>query len=128
MRFRPCIDLHQGVVKQIVGSTLRDGEAGPDVNFSSPLPPAYFAELYSRDDLPGGHVIMLGPGNDEAAAEALAAFPKGLQLGGGMTPENAGEWLERGAAGIIVTSYVFRRGPCTAEVSSAWHQEPAAST
>ena len=110
MRFRPCIDLHQGVVKQIVGSTLRDGEAGPDVNFSSPLPPAYFAELYCRDDLSGGHVIMLGPGNDEAAAEALAAFPRGLQLGGGMTPANTSEWLDRGAAGIIVTSYVFREG------------------
>ena len=110
MRFRPCIDLHQGVVKQIVGSTLREGEAGPNVNYTSPLPPAYFAELYYRDDLPGGHVIMLGPGNEAAAAEALAAFPGGLQLGGGMTPQNAGQWLSRGAAGIIVTSFVFCEG------------------
>jgi len=110
MRFRPCIDLHQGVVKQIVGSTLREGDTGPNVNFTSPLPPAYFAELYCRDDLPGGHVIMLGPGNDAAAAEALSAFPGGLQLGGGMTPQNAGQWLTRGASGVIVTSFVFREG------------------
>ena len=73
MRFRPCIDLHQGQVKQIIGSSLRAGRM-PETNFIAEKPPAYFAELYHQDDLPGGHVIKLGPGNDEAAAAALAAI------------------------------------------------------
>ena len=74
MRFRPCIDLHEGQVKQIVGTSLRDGSA-PQTHFIAPHPPAYFAECYRRDQLFGGHVIMLGPGNEDAAAQALAAFP-----------------------------------------------------
>lgn len=110
MRFRPCIDLHDGVVKQIVGATLRDGDAAPSTNFQAQLPPAYYAELYGRDGLSGGHVIMLGPGNEAAAAEALAAYPGGLHVGGGMNPGSAGDWLERGASAVIVTSYVFREG------------------
>ena len=109
MRFRPCIDLHQGQVKQIVGSTLRDGQV-PKTNFTTEKPPAHFAELYRRDRLPGGHVIMLGPGNEEAARQALAAYPDGLQLGGGINAENAADWLERGAAQVIVTSYAFCDG------------------
>lgn len=109
MRFRPCIDLHQGQVKQIVGSSLHDGQA-PTTNFVADHSPAYFAEQYRRDALPGGHVIMLGPGNEEAAAEALAAFPQGLQLGGGIDEKNAARWLDAGAERIIVTSYVFRNG------------------
>ena len=107
MRFRPCIDLHQGQVKQIVGSTLRDG-AVPETNFVAEKPPAYFAELYRHDNLHGGHVIMLGPGNEQAATHALATFPGGLQLGGGINANNAPDWLDRGAAQIIVTSYAFR--------------------
>ncbi len=110
MRFRPCIDLHDGRVKQIVGSTLSDDGRGLEENFISEQPPAYYAEMYRRDDLTGGHVIMLGPGNEAAASEALAAWPGGLQVGGGITPENAPVWLERGAAAVIVTSYVFRDG------------------
>ena len=109
MRFRPCIDLHRGVVKQIVGSSLRD-DAEPTTNFEADKPAAYFADLYRRDGLYGGHVIMLGPDNEAAAAQALAAFPNGLQVGGGITPENAPAWLQRGAAGVIVTSYVFQDG------------------
>lgn len=109
MRFRPCIDLHQGQVKQIVGSTLRDGQ-DPETNFVAQKPPAYFAELYRRDNLEGGHAIMLGPGNEEAATQALAAFPGGLQLGGGIDANNASAWLDRGAAQVIVTSYAFRDG------------------
>jgi phosphoribosylformimino-5-aminoimidazole carboxamide ribotide isomerase len=105
--FRPCIDLHGGQVKQIVGGTLRDDGAGPTTNFVSTQGPAYYAELYRRDGLDGGHVIKLGPGNDAAAREALAAFPGGLQLGGGITSENAREWLELGAAKVIVTSFLF---------------------
>lgn len=111
MRFRPCIDLHDGVVKQIVGTTLSDGEPkAVKTNFVAEKPPAWFAELYRADNLTGGHIIKLGPGNDEAAAEALAAWPGGMQLGGGITAENAGAWLDLGASHVIVTSYVFRDG------------------
>lgn len=111
MKFRPCIDLHAGRVKQIVGSTLSDGDGATlRTNFTSDLPPAHYAEMYRRDGLTGGHVIMLGPGNEAAATEALAAWPGGLQLGGGITGANAGLWLDRGAAAVIVTSYVFRDG------------------
>lgn len=109
MRFRPCIDLHQGTVKQIVGGTLRDG-AGPVTNFVATQPPRHFAERYRQDGLVGGHVIMLGSGNEAAAREALAAYPGGLQIGGGVTAANADEWLDAGAAKVIVTSYVFRGG------------------
>jgi len=107
--FRPCIDLHQGKVKQIVGGTLRDG-AAPATNFETDQPAAYFADLYRRDNLRGGHVIMLGGGSEAAAREALAAFPGGLQVGGGVNPSNARQWLEAGASHVIVTSYVFREG------------------
>ena len=107
MRFRPCIDLHQGQVKQIVGSTLRDSEK-PQTNFVAEHTPAYSAGRYRRDQLPGGHVIMLGPGNQEAASQALAAFPGGLQVGGGIDADNAPAWLDRGAAHVVVTSYAFR--------------------
>jgi phosphoribosylformimino-5-aminoimidazole carboxamide ribotide isomerase len=109
MKFRPCIDLHQGRVVQIVGATL-GGQGGPLTNFASDLPASHFAGLYCRDGLKGGHLIMLGPGNEEAASQALAAFPGGLQLGGGITAENGPAWLERGAAALIATSYVFREG------------------
>ena len=109
MRFRPCIDLHEGRVKQIVGGTLRDGQA-PRTNFDTARPPSWYADLYRRDGLPGGHVIMLGPGNEAAAAEALAAFPGGMQVGGGIDPGNAAGWLDRGAAAVIATSFVFQGG------------------
>jgi phosphoribosylformimino-5-aminoimidazole carboxamide ribotide isomerase len=109
MHFRPCIDLHQGQVKQIIGSTLRNG-ADPETNFVAEHPPAYFAALYRNDHLTGGHVIMLGPGNEEAAHQALSAFPGGLQIGGGINADNAPTWLERGAAQVVVTSYAFRDG------------------
>ncbi len=110
MRFRPCIDLHDGKVKQIVGSTLRDEPGALRANFSSPLPASHYASLYRRDQLPGGHVVMLGPGNEAAAAEALAAWPGGLQVGGGVTADNAERWLARGASHVIVTSWIFREG------------------
>ena len=109
MRFRPCIDLHQGVVKQLVGSSLEDGHP-PVENFRSDRSAADYARLYREDGLDGGHVIMLGPGNDEAAAAALAAFPYGFHIGGGISPDNAAGWLDRKAAAVIVTSYVFRDG------------------
>jgi phosphoribosylformimino-5-aminoimidazole carboxamide ribotide isomerase len=111
MQFRPCIDLHGGVVKQIVGSTLSDADPqAVQTNFIADKSPAWFAELYRADNLTGGHIIKLGPGNEQAAEEALAAWPGGMQLGGGITAENAGLWLDRGASHVIVTSYVFRAG------------------
>ncbi|MDH4317510.1 MAG: phosphoribosylformimino-5-aminoimidazole carboxamide ribotide isomerase [Desulfobulbaceae bacterium] len=111
MLFRPCIDLHGGRVKQIVGSTLTDDDPGLlQTNFSSELPPAYYAQLYKNDGLTGGHVIMLGPGNEDAALEALAAYPGGLQVGGGITVDNASFWLDAGASHVIVTSHVFHGG------------------
>jgi phosphoribosylformimino-5-aminoimidazole carboxamide ribotide isomerase len=106
--FRPCIDLHEGKVKQIVGGTL--GDAGLRTNFVSENPAAWFAELYKRDGLAGGHVIMLGAGNEPEARSALAAFPGGLQIGGGINAANARGWLDAGASHVIVTSWVFREG------------------
>jgi phosphoribosylformimino-5-aminoimidazole carboxamide ribotide isomerase len=106
--FRPCIDLHEGKVKQIVGGTL--GDAGLRTNFISDKSAAWFAELYKRDGLTGGHVIMLGAGNENEARAALAAFPGGLHIGGGMNASNARGWLDAGASHIIVTSWVFREG------------------
>ncbi len=104
-RFRPCIDLHAGRVKQIVGGSLT--EDGAQENFVSDRPAFYFAELYRSDGLTGGHVIQLGPGNEQAARAALAAFPGGMQLGGGVTPDTAPEWLSAGASHVIVTSFLF---------------------
>lgn len=106
-QFRPCIDLHGGEVKQIVGGTLQQDESTLRTNFVAKHPPAYYAKLYADHALRGGHVIKLGPGNDAAAEEALAAWPNGLQVGGGITGENAGAWIERGAEKVIVTSYLF---------------------
>ncbi len=108
--FRPCIDLHEGKVKQIVGGTLSDTGAGLRTNFVSERSAAWYAEMYRRDDLKGGHVISLGSGNESAARDALAAYPKGLHLGGGVNAENASSWLEAGASHVIVTSWVFREG------------------
>ena len=111
MKFRPCIDLHQGRVKQIVGSSLSDTQQGNlTTNFASDQPASHYAEMYKQDRLFGGHVIMLGPGNDAAATEALQAFPGGLQLGGGITAANAAHWLDLGASAVIVTSTVFKDG------------------
>jgi len=108
-RFRPCIDLHHGQVKQIVGGTLRDDGPGPKENFVSEKPAGWFADKFRADQLTGGHVIKLGPGNDEAAREALGAWPSGLQIGGGINAENANSWLDAGASHVIVTSALFNQ-------------------
>ncbi|KAL6909937.1 hypothetical protein ACP4OV_001195 [Aristida adscensionis] len=113
--FRPCIDIHKGKVKQIVGSTLRDSSNDGTslvTNFESDKSPAEFANLYKADELVGGHVIMLGadPASQTAALEALRAYPGGLQVGGGINLENAVSYLNEGASHVIVTSYVFSDG------------------
>ena len=108
--FRPCIDLHEGKVKQIVGGTLGGDPGRLQTNYVSDRPAAWYAELYKRDGLNGGHVIMLGPGNELEARAALQAYPGGLQIGGGINIDNACGWLEAGASHVIVTSWVFRGG------------------
>ena len=109
-RFRPCIDLHEGKVKQIVGGSLRDDGSAPKENFVSEKSPSWFAETFRADGLTGGHVIMLGKGNETVAKEALAAWPGGMQVGGGIHPGNAAAWLDAGASHVIVTSALFDAG------------------
>lgn len=107
-KFRPCIDLHDGQVKQIVGSTLLDDDA-PTENHVAEHPAVWFAEKYQADQLPGGHVIKLGPGNEAAAKSALEGFPGGLQIGGGINLDNAQQWLDAGASHVILTSWLFNK-------------------
>ena len=109
-KFRPCIDLHDGKVKQIVGSSLSDSGVGLKTNFETDRSPAWFAELYKKDNIKGGHVIMLGKGNVDAAKAALSAYPGGLQVGGGITADNAKEYIDAGASHVIVTSWIFPEG------------------
>ncbi len=118
VRFRPCIDIHQGRVKQIVGGTLKDSDDGdaasetPETNFETETSSAEFAKMYQRDGIFGGHVIMLSRDDAtlQAAIDAVSAFPGGLQVGGGVTAETAIPLLDAGASHVIVTSYVFRDG------------------
>lgn len=110
MEFRPCIDLHGGKVKQIVGSTLGYENKKVVENFVSQHDSSYYAKLFQKDRLTGGHVIMLGSGNEEAAMSALAAYPGGLQIGGGITADNAKQYIDAGASHVIVTSYIFHDG------------------
>ena len=109
-KFRPCIDLHDGKVKQIVGSSLSDSGAGLKTNFETDRSSAWFAELYKKDGIKGGHVIMLGKGNESAAKAALLAYPGGLQVGGGINAQNAMEYIQAGASHVIVTSWIFPDG------------------
>ncbi|MCR4788746.1 MAG: phosphoribosylformimino-5-aminoimidazole carboxamide ribotide isomerase [Lachnospiraceae bacterium] len=117
MKLRPCIDIHNGAVKQIIGASLKDEQQSASENFVSKKNAAYYAGLYSSLDLDGGHVIILNKAGDpyyEAskaqALEALRAFPNGMSLGGGVNPENAATFLDAGASHVIVTSYVFKEG------------------
>ncbi|RAH56870.1 1--5-imidazole-4-carboxamide isomerase [Aspergillus piperis CBS 112811] len=114
-KFRPCIDLHSGQVKQIVGGTLSSVAADLKTNYVSKLPASHYAELYRKNDLRGGHVVMLGPGNDEAAKEALRTWPAGLQVAGGITDQNAKYWIEMGAEKVIITSFLFPEGKFSLE-------------
>ena len=117
MKFRPCIDIHNGKVKQIVGGSLKDQGNEAKTNFSSEYEADYYAEMYKKDGLTGGHIILLNPVTSEyydatkqQALKALAAYPQGMQIGGGITAENAKEYLDAGASHVIVTSYVFKNG------------------
>ncbi len=117
MKFRPCIDIHNGSVKQIVGGSLRDEGDSAQENFVSIQDAAFFSKLYREYGLAGGHIILLNPTSSayyeetkRQALSALAAYPGGLQVGGGITPENAADFLKAGASHVIVTSYVFSEG------------------
>jgi len=110
VKFRPCIDIHQGKVKQIVGETLHPDPSRVKENFVSSQSPGHFAAMYREDGLTGGHIIMLGGGNEQAAEEALRAYPGGLQIGGGINADNAERYLDLGASHVIVTSYIFQDG------------------
>lgn len=117
MRFRPCIDIHNGKVKQIVGGSLQDAGDMAKENFVSEQDAEFYARFYQREGLTGGHVILLNPfaspyyeDTKEQALRALAAYPGGLQVGGGIQEGNAAQFLEAGASHVIVTSYVFREG------------------
>ncbi|MCB5160708.1 phosphoribosylformimino-5-aminoimidazole carboxamide ribotide isomerase [Marinomonas algarum] len=107
-QFRPCIDLHQGKVKQIVGGSLND--KGATENFISEYNAEHYARMYKELQLTGGHVIALGKGNQDEALSALRAYPNGLQFGGGVTNRNAARYLSAGASHVIVTSYLFEDG------------------
>lgn len=109
-RFRPCIDLHEGRVKQIVGSSLTEDGERLKTNFVSEHSAEWFAQRYAQDGLTGGHIIQLGAGNEQAAKSALSAYPGGLQIGGGIRLENAREYLDAGASHVIVTSFLFDPG------------------
>ena len=100
-RFRPCIDLHSGQVKQIVGGTLNREASDLKTNYVSKLSSSHYAQLYRDGALSGAHVIMLGPGNETAAQEALSAWPGALQLGGGINETNARQWIEKGAEKVV---------------------------
>ena len=117
MEFRPCIDIHNGKVKQIVGSSLKDEDDTATENFVSEKDADFFAEFYKNEGLKGGHVILLNKKDSpfyektkDQAIKALKAYPHGLQVGGGITAENAKEFIEAGASHVIVTSYVFSQG------------------
>lgn len=117
MQFRPCIDIHNGKVKQIVGGSLFDGSDAAKENYVSDNGAAYYANLYQNLKIRGGHIIILNPvtspyyeATKKEAVEALEAYPNGLQIGGGITRENASFYLDKGASHVIVTSYVFKDG------------------
>ena len=117
MKFRPCIDIHNGKVKQIVGGSLKDAGNKAQDNFVSELEADYYARLYASYGLSGGHIILLNPEGSafyeadcRQAGMALKAYPQGLMIGGGIHPDNAEHFLDLGASHVIVTSYVFREG------------------
>ena len=122
MKFRPCIDIHNGKVKQIVGGSLRDDGNHAVTNFASDYEADFYAEQYKKDGLTGGHIILLNAKDSQyyeatraQAMLALQTYPRGLQIGGGITADNASEYIEAGASHVIVTSYVFKNGEINME-------------
>ena len=122
MKFRPCIDIHNGQVKQIVGGSLKDAGDQAHENFVATQDAAFFAKLYQKAGLRGGHIILLNPPSSEyyeatksQALQALRAYPSGMQIGGGINADNAMEYLNAGASHVIVTSYVFKDGKISYE-------------
>lgn len=117
MKFRPCIDIHNGKVKQIVGGSLQDKGDQATTNFTSKYEARHYAQKYKSDGINGGHIILLNPVTSEyyeatkkQAIQALQAYPQGMQIGGGITKDNALCYLEQGASHVVVTSYVFENG------------------
>lgn len=117
MEFRPCIDIHNGRVKQIVGGSLKDKGNQAEENFVSQMDGAFYANMYKKAGIRGGHIILLNPVTSEyyeaTRAQALLvlhSYPGGLQIGGGITADNAAQFIEAGASHVIVTSYVFNNG------------------
>lgn len=117
MKFRPCIDIHNGKVKQIVGGSLKDKDDQAKENFTSEYEAKHYALKYKKDGIKGGHIILLNPVSYEfyeatkkQAIEALKVYPQGMHIGGGITNENAAYYLEQGASHVIVTSYIFENG------------------
>ena len=117
MEFRPCIDIHNGRVKQIVGGSLKDKDNQAEENFVSQMDGAFYANMYKKAGIRGGHIILLNPVTSEyyeatraQALRALHSYPGGLQIGGGITADNAAQFIEAGASHVIVTSYVFNNG------------------
>lgn len=117
MEFRPCIDIHNGRVKQIVGGSLKDNGNQAEENFVSQMDGAFYANMYKKAGIRGGHIILLNPVTSEyyeatraQALLALHSYPGGLQIGGGITADNAAQFIEAGASHVIVTSYVFNNG------------------
>lgn len=130
MRFRPCIDIHNGRVKQIVGGSLIDQGNQAEENFVSEQDARYYARLYRKKGLLGGHIILLNQAgtafykaDQEQAFLALREYPFGLQVGGGITLENAQDFIRAGASHVIVTSYVFRNGKIDFERIKELNQE-----
>lgn len=122
MEFRPCIDIHNGKVKQIVGGSLKDVGDQATENFVAEYDADYFAKIYQENKIVGGHIILLNPSSSEyyeatkeQAMKALRAYPGGLQIGGGINDENAMEYIEAGASHVIVTSFVFKDGKINME-------------
>ena len=117
MEFRPCIDIHNGRVKQIVGGSLKDKDNQAEENFVSKMDGAFYANMYKKAGIRGGHIILLNPVTSEyyeatraQALLALHSYPGGLQIGGGITADNAAQFIDAGASHVIVTSYVFNNG------------------
>lgn len=117
MQFRPCIDIHNGKVKQIVGGSIRDEKNYARENFVAETGAGYYAELFRKNNLKGGHIILLNKAGTEyyeadlaQAKEALRVWPGAFQIGGGVNAENAAQFIQMGASHVVVTSYVFVEG------------------